>query len=149
MRRLVGVLRDDDNAAALAPQPTLHEIPALLAQLAAAGLNADLEVTGTQREVPAGVELSAYRIVQEALTNTLKHSGAGHATVRLAWSQAPSTSRSATTARPQASPFPGRCAPTAAARDLSACASESSCSAASWKPGPVRAAVTGSPRAFH
>ena len=87
MRRLVGVLRDDDNAAALAPQPTLHEIPALLAQLAAAGLNADLEVTGTQREVPAGVELSAYRIVQEALTNTLKHSGAGHATVRLAWSQ--------------------------------------------------------------
>ena len=87
MRRLVGVLRDDDNAAALAPQPTLSEIPALLAQLAAAGLKADLEVAGTQREVPAGVELSAYRIVQEALTNTLKHAGAGHATVRLAWSQ--------------------------------------------------------------
>ena len=87
MRRLVGVLRDDDNAAALAPQPTLDEIPAQLAQLAAAGLNADLEVAGTQREVPAGVELSAYRIVQEALTNTLKHAGPGHATVRLAWSQ--------------------------------------------------------------
>ena len=87
MRRLVGVLRDDDNAAVLAPQPTLHEIPALLAQLAAAGLNADLEVAGTPCEIPAGVELSAYRIVQEALTNTLKHADARHATVRLIWSQ--------------------------------------------------------------
>ena len=86
MRRLVGVLRDDDEAAALAPQPTVGEIPALLARLASAGLDVDLEMEGTRREAPAGVELSAYRIVQEALTNTLKHSGAGHATVRLAWS---------------------------------------------------------------
>jgi signal transduction histidine kinase len=87
MRRLVGVLRDDDEAAALVPQPTIGEIPALLARLASAGLDVDLETEGTRREVPAGVELSAYRIVQEALTNTLKHSGAGHATVRLSWSQ--------------------------------------------------------------
>lgn len=88
MRRLVGVLRDDDEAAALEPQPTVGEIPALLARLASAGLDVDLEMEGTRREAPAGVELSAYRIVQEALTNTLKHSGAGHATVRLSWSQA-------------------------------------------------------------
>jgi signal transduction histidine kinase len=87
MRRLVGVLRDDGEAAALAPQPTVGEIPALLARLASAGLDVDLEIEGTRREAPAGVELSAYRIVQEALTNTLKHSGAGHATVRLSWSQ--------------------------------------------------------------
>jgi signal transduction histidine kinase len=87
MRRLVGVLRDDDEAAALAPQPTVGEIPALLARLARAGLDVDLEIEGTRREALAGVELSAYRIVQEALTNTLKHSGAGHATVRLSWSQ--------------------------------------------------------------
>ncbi|MFY9932375.1 MAG: sensor histidine kinase [Streptosporangiaceae bacterium] len=87
MRRLVGVLRDDGEAAALAPQPTIAEIPALLARFAGAGLDVDLEVEGTRREAPAGVELSAYRIVQEALTNTLKHSGAGHASVRLAWSQ--------------------------------------------------------------
>jgi signal transduction histidine kinase len=87
MRRLVGVLRDGDEAAALAPQPTLSEIPALLARLASAGLDVDLVIAGTRREAPAGVELSAYRIVQEALTNTLKHSGAGHATVRLSWSQ--------------------------------------------------------------
>jgi signal transduction histidine kinase len=87
MRRLVGVLRNDDEAAALAPQPTVGEIPALLARLASAGLDVDLEIEGTRREAPAGVELSAYRIVQEALTNTLKHSGPGHATVRLSWSQ--------------------------------------------------------------
>ena len=87
MRRLVSVLRDDDEAAALAPQPTVGEIPALVARLANAGLDVDLEIEGTRREAPAGVELSAYRIVQEALTNTLKHSGAGHATVRLSWSQ--------------------------------------------------------------
>jgi signal transduction histidine kinase len=87
MRRLVGVLRDDAEAATLAPQPTIGEIPALLARFAGAGLDVVLEVTGTRREAPAGVELSAYRIVQEALTNTLKHSGADHATVRLSWSQ--------------------------------------------------------------
>jgi signal transduction histidine kinase len=85
MRRLVGVLRHDE-AAVLAPQPTTGEIPALLARLASAGLDVDLEIEGSQRDVPAGVELSAYRIVQEALTNTLKHAGAGHATVRLVWS---------------------------------------------------------------
>ena len=87
MRRLVGVLRDDGEAAALVPQPTVGEIPALLDRLASAGLHVDLKIDGIQREVPAGVELSAYRIVQEALTNTLKHAGAGHATVRLVWSQ--------------------------------------------------------------
>jgi signal transduction histidine kinase len=87
MRRLVGVLRDDGEAAVLAPQPTIGEIPALLARLASAGLDVDLEIEGARGEAPAGVELSAYRIVQEALTNALKHSGAGHATVRLSWSQ--------------------------------------------------------------
>lgn len=87
MRRLVGVLRDNDEAAALAPQPNVSEIPALLARLATAGLKVDLQIEGSQRDAPAGVELSAYRIVQEALTNTLKHAGAAHATVRLVWSE--------------------------------------------------------------
>jgi len=86
MRRLVGVLRDDNEAAATAPQPTIGEIPALLARLADSGLDVDLQVEGEQRPVPAGVGLSAYRIVQEALTNTLKHAGAARARVRLVWS---------------------------------------------------------------
>jgi signal transduction histidine kinase len=86
MRRLVGVLRDEDEAAALAPQPTTADIPALVAQLSVAGLDVDLEVEGSPQAIPAGVELSAYRIVQEALTNTLKHAGTKHATVRMVWS---------------------------------------------------------------
>ncbi len=87
MRRLVGVLRDDDEGAAFEPQPTVCEIPALLARLADAGLDVDLHIEGEQRRAAPGVELSAYRIVQEALTNTLKHAGAVQARVRLAWSE--------------------------------------------------------------
>ena len=86
MRRLVGVLRDEDDAAGLAPQPTTGDIPALVAQLGAAGLDVGLEVEGRPQVIPAGVELSAYRVVQEALTNTLKHARTNRATVRLVWS---------------------------------------------------------------
>jgi signal transduction histidine kinase len=86
MRRLVGVLRDDNDGAALMPQPTVGEIPALLDRLADAGLEIDLQTEGEQRQIPAGVDLSVYRIVQEALTNTLKHAGPVHARVRLVWS---------------------------------------------------------------
>jgi signal transduction histidine kinase len=86
MRRLVGVLRDDNEAAATEPQPTVDEIPALLARLADSGLDVDLRVEGEPRPVPAGVGLSAYRIVAEALTNTLKHAGPARARVCLAWS---------------------------------------------------------------
>jgi signal transduction histidine kinase len=86
MRRLVGVLRDEEEEAALAPQPTTADIPALVAKLGVAGLDVDLAVEGRPRVVPAGVELSAYRIVQEALTNTLKHAVTKRALVRLVWS---------------------------------------------------------------
>jgi signal transduction histidine kinase len=85
MRRLVGILRDDEEGAALAPQPSLAEIPALVARLAGAGLDVRLDVEGDPHSLPAGAELSAYRIVQEALTNTLKHAGPATARVRLSW----------------------------------------------------------------
>jgi signal transduction histidine kinase len=85
MRRLVGVLRDEDEGADLAPQPSVSEIPALVSRLGDAGLDVALEVEGQPRPASTGVELSAYRIVQEALTNTLKHAGAAHATVRVRW----------------------------------------------------------------
>jgi signal transduction histidine kinase len=85
MRRLVGILRDGDEGAALAPQPSLGEIPALVARLAGGGLDVRLDVEGDSRPLPAGAELSAYRIVQEALTNILKHAGPTTARVRLAW----------------------------------------------------------------
>jgi signal transduction histidine kinase len=75
-RRLLGVLRDDRDGPVLAPQPGLAQLDGLMAQLRTAGLDASLEVVGDRFEVPSSAELTVYRIVQEAATNTLKH-GAG------------------------------------------------------------------------
>ena len=79
MRRLVGMLRTD-AADRLAPQPTLTDLPILMTQVREAGLPVEFRVDGEPRELPVGIELSAYRIVQEALTNALKHAGRAHAT---------------------------------------------------------------------
>ena len=75
MRRLLGLLRDGDAPEATAPQPTLGELPALINQLQGAGMPVTLTVTGDLASLPDGVQLCAYRIVQEALTNCLKHAG--------------------------------------------------------------------------
>jgi signal transduction histidine kinase len=83
MRRLVGMLRSSDGAEPLAPQPGLRDLPILVGQVREAGLPVELTVEGEPRELPVGLELSAYRIVQEALTNALKHAGEAHATVRV------------------------------------------------------------------
>jgi signal transduction histidine kinase len=85
MRRLVGMLRSGE-ADALAPQPSLADLPRLVAQVREAGLSVELTVEGDQRELPLGIELSAYRIVQEALTNALKHAGDANASVRVSYS---------------------------------------------------------------
>jgi len=82
MRRLLGMLRDE-NPDPLAPQPGLGDVPVLVGQLREAGLPVELHVDGERRELPVGIDLSAYRIVQEALTNALKHAGDAHATVRV------------------------------------------------------------------
>ncbi|MGZ4537630.1 MAG: sensor histidine kinase [Blastococcus sp.] len=75
MRNLVGVLRPREQTDELAPAPGLGELPALEATMRRSGLEATVRVVGDPRAVPAGLELSAYRIVQEALTNALKHAG--------------------------------------------------------------------------
>jgi signal transduction histidine kinase len=80
MRRLVGMLRTDDDEL-LAPQPGLDDLPRLVGQVREAGLPVELTVEGERRALPVGLELSAYRIVQEALTNALKHAGEATATV--------------------------------------------------------------------
>jgi signal transduction histidine kinase len=79
------VLRTDDSEAALAPQPGLAQVGALAAQVREAGVAVDLRVDGERDEVPAGVDLAAYRIVQEALTNVLKHADATRAVVRVGY----------------------------------------------------------------
>ena len=84
MRRLLGLLRDgQDGTAALTPQPSLAHLDSLLAAAREAGLPVELAVEGEPRQLPAGIDLSAYRIVQEALTNSLKHAGPAQATVRV------------------------------------------------------------------
>ena len=83
MKRLVGMLREGDEEAGLAPQPGVADVERLVAQMREAGLGVELRVEGTPRPVPIGVDLSAYRVVQEALTNALKHGAGGRAVVTL------------------------------------------------------------------
>jgi signal transduction histidine kinase len=96
MRRLVGVLRSDDPearedvtpgspapAADLAPAPGLGDLPRLLDQVSHAGVEVELTATGRARRLPPGEDVAAYRIIQEALTNVMKHSGAATARVHL------------------------------------------------------------------
>jgi signal transduction histidine kinase len=78
MRRLLGVLREEQGPRDLTPQPGIEQIDALIEQVRGAGLPVLHDVTGAAPDaVPAGLQLAAFRIVQEALTNTLKHAGPG------------------------------------------------------------------------
>ena len=82
LRRLLGVLRQEDEPPGdLAPVPGLADLDGLLAEVSKAGLAVKLQVNGTRPQLPAGVDLSAYRIVQEALTNVVKHAGPAQAQV--------------------------------------------------------------------
>lgn len=77
MRRMLGVLRrtDDDTTASLTPQPRIADVDAIVAQAVDAGLATSLVVAGTPGDLAPGIELTAFRVVQEALTNVLKHAG--------------------------------------------------------------------------
>ena len=81
MRRLVGVLRRPEEAPARAPQPSLEHLDRLVAQAREAGLPVELRVEGEPVQLAAGLDLTAYRFVQEGLTNALKHARAQHAEV--------------------------------------------------------------------
>ena len=85
MRRLLGVLHPHGAQVDHAPVPGLDRLPMLIAQIEQAGLPVQMAVAGNRRRLPAGVELSAYRIVQEALTNSLKHAGPTEAHVLLGY----------------------------------------------------------------
>ena len=85
MRRLLNAMRDEGDTAELTPHPGLGDLDRLLHDVGAAGMTVDLRVLGDPSPLPAGLDLSAYRIVQEGLTNSLKHSGAGRAEVTVAY----------------------------------------------------------------
>jgi signal transduction histidine kinase len=81
MRTMLGVLRSDDGTATLRPQPGLADLEHLIDGTREAGLPVTLQIEGTPRPLPPALDLSAFRIVQEALTNTLKHAHASRAEV--------------------------------------------------------------------
>jgi signal transduction histidine kinase len=83
LRRLLGILREDEGGTGLVPQPDLDHLPALIETVRDAGLRVDLVEDGAVRPTAPGLGLAAYRIVQEALTNTLKHADAQHVLVTL------------------------------------------------------------------
>jgi len=87
MRRLVGLLRDDDRSPALAPRPSLANLEGFVAAVRDAGLPVAVTVEGEPYEVSPGLDMSAYRIVQEALTNVLRHAGPAQASVRLTYDE--------------------------------------------------------------
>jgi signal transduction histidine kinase len=88
MRRVLAVLRDDEAPEVFAPQPGLSALPELLEQAQAGGLRTDLVIQGRPRSLPAGLDLTAYRIVQEALTNVRRHAAADLATIYLRFGHA-------------------------------------------------------------
>ena len=85
MRRLLSVLRDDDADGPLEPSPGLDDLEALVASTVGSGLPVEVHLCGERTPMPAGAELAAYRIVQEALTNARKHAGATRVDVWVTW----------------------------------------------------------------
>jgi signal transduction histidine kinase len=84
MRQLLGVLRTDEDSPMLSPQPSLEDVATLVARVRDAGLPVELSIEEGLTGLPPVIALSAYRIIQEALTNTLKHAGSARAQVRVA-----------------------------------------------------------------
>jgi signal transduction histidine kinase len=87
LRQLVGILRQQEAAAERAPQPGIADLDTLLVRVREAGLPVELRVEGEPMRLPAALDLCTYRIVQEALTNSLKHAGPAQATVALTYGE--------------------------------------------------------------
>jgi signal transduction histidine kinase len=135
MPGLLRALRDDRQLDdRLAPQPTLRELDRLVAQVQAAGLPVELRIEGSPRPLPAAIDLSAYRVAQEALTNTLKHAGPARAELLVRYGR-DTLEVTAVDNGDGSEPTPTALA-TRAARGWSGCASGSACSAASCAPAP-------------
>jgi signal transduction histidine kinase len=111
LRSLLGILSDTGEDLTLAPQPGVAQLASLVQQVRDAGLPVELRIQGQQRPLPAGIELTVYRVVQEALTNALKHSGLARTEVILAYQETElklEVLDQGTATRPPARQEPGR-----------------------------------------
>lgn len=100
MRRLLGLLREgDEDGSALMPQPGMSSLDALVQSVRQAGLPVELHISGEARPLPPGIDVTVYRIVQEALTNALRHAGSARATVEIRYSDRDVTLRIEDTGR--------------------------------------------------
>ena len=135
---LLGVLHAATSTPSYAPQPTLRELEALVERARSAGVPVTLERQGERRELPAGLDLAAYRVVQEALTNAIKHPARAPTTVSVQYRadavEVGIADRGSGRRRTRGS--------SAAATASSACASASRCTAASCTPGAGAAAAS-------
>ena len=139
MRRLLGVLRQEgEPRGSLAPAPGLADLASLVGQVQDAGLRVWINVDGQREPVPPGIDLSAYRIIQEALTNVIKHAAASSANVTISYRP-----DSVTVEITDQGPSAGRPSGRGPAPDMasSACASGSRCSAGSSPPDPGQTAA--------
>jgi signal transduction histidine kinase len=87
MRRLVGLLRESGAMPEFSPQPSMRTVDVLVGTVREAGLPVEIEIEGEPRELPPGVDLSAYRVIQEALTNALRYAGPAQAWVTVRWKE--------------------------------------------------------------
>ncbi|MYW04857.1 histidine kinase [Streptomyces sp. SID3343] len=87
LRRILGTLKEDDDLGARAPQPTVGNIADLVTEVGRTGLRAVYESVGERRPLPSDAQIAAYRVVQEALTNAVRHARATHVRVRLEWGE--------------------------------------------------------------
>jgi signal transduction histidine kinase len=88
LRTMLTTLRRDDDIAPRSPAPGLDRVPELIELTRAAGLSVEVEITGTPPRLPAAVQLAAYRIIQESLTNVARHAGRARVTVRVIYGDA-------------------------------------------------------------
>jgi signal transduction histidine kinase len=87
LRSVLSILRQVDENAPRAPAPSVARLDALVSRAAAAGLEVHTEISGTPRTLPTGVDLAAFRIIQEALTNVTRHAGKATATIRVGYGE--------------------------------------------------------------